>query len=58
MEMLNDIDIKIESMRLDRYYSLSSYVDRFGVAKVHVIPKKNATLRGSWKWKRHNERFC
>ena len=51
MEMLNDTDIKIESMRLDRYYSLPSYVDRFGEAKVYVIPRKNATLRGSWKWK-------
>jgi transposase len=38
-------------MRLDKYYSFPSYVDRFGEAKVYVIPRKNATLRGSWKWK-------
>ena len=52
MRMLEDIDIEIESIRLDRYYSFPSYVDRFGEAKVYVIPRKNSTLRGSWKWKR------
>lgn len=51
MEMLKDIDAKIESIRLDKYYSLPSYVDKFEDAKVYVIPRKNATLRGSWKWK-------
>jgi len=52
MRMLEDIDMEIESIRLDRYYSFPSYVDRFGEAKVYVIPRKNSTLRGSWKWKR------
>ena len=51
MKMLNDIDIKIKSMRLDRYYSLPSYVERFAEAKVYVIPRKNATLISSCKWK-------
>jgi transposase len=51
MEMLKRIDIEIESVRLDKYYSYPSYVDIFGKAKVYVIPKKNATLNGSWKWK-------
>ncbi len=53
LEMLKDTDteIDIESIRLDRYYSFPSYVDRFGDAKVYVIPRKNATLKGSWKWK-------
>lgn len=51
MEMLKHIDIEIDSVRLDKYYSLPSYVDIFGKAKVYVIPRKNATLRGSWKWK-------
>lgn len=51
MEMLKGIDAKIESIRLDKYYSLPSYVDKFEDAKVYVIPRKNATLRGSWKWK-------
>jgi len=57
MEMLKHIDIEIESVRLDKYYSSSSYVDRFGKAKVYVIPKKNATLNGSWKWKDTMEDF-
>lgn len=46
--MLKDSDTEINSVRLDKYYSLPSYVDRFGNAKVYVIPRKNATLRGSW----------
>jgi len=52
MKMLEKINIEIGSIRLDRYYSFPSYVDRFGEAKVYVIPRKNSTLRGSWKWKR------
>jgi len=51
-EMLKTIDVTLKSVRLDKYYSCSTYVSRFGNAKVYVIPKKNATLKGSWKWKR------
>ncbi|RZB30858.1 MAG: hypothetical protein AEth_00812 [Candidatus Argoarchaeum ethanivorans] len=51
MEMLECIDVEVKRVRLDRYYSFPSYVDRFGDAKVYVIPRKNATLHGSWKWK-------
>ena len=50
--LLKNIDVTLESVRLDKYYSCSTYVSRFGNAKVYVIPKKNATLKGSWKWKR------
>ncbi len=57
MEMLKHIDVEIDSVRLDKYYSFPSYVDRFGKAKVYVIPRKNATLRGSWKWKDTMEEF-
>jgi transposase len=57
MEMLKHIDVEIGSFRLDKYYSSSSYVDRFGKAKIYVIPKKNATLNGSWKWKDTMEEF-
>lgn len=52
MKMLEEIDIELKSIRLDKYYSFPSYVDRFEGTKVYVIPRKNATLRGSWKWKR------
>ncbi len=57
MEMIKKIDVKINSIRLDKYYSFSSYVDKFGEAKVYVIPRKNATVRGSWKWKDTMEDF-
>ncbi len=51
MRMLSAIDVTLDTVRLDRYYSSSSCVDSFGDAKVFVIPKSNATLNGSWKWK-------
>jgi transposase len=46
----------IGSIRLDRYYSCQSYVkyieDLFGKGvKIYLIPKKNATIKGTWKWK-------
>jgi transposase len=44
MEMLKHIDIEIESVRLDKYYSYPSYVDRFGKSKVYVIPKKKCNV--------------
>lgn len=52
LAMLKGVGTEIGSIRLDRYYSFPSYVDRFEEADVYVIPRKNATLRGSWKWKR------
>ncbi len=57
MGMLEYIDVEMKSVRLDRYYSFPPYVDRFGEARVYVIPRKNATLRGSWKWKNTMEEF-
>lgn len=52
----------VGSMRLDRYYALQSYVkyieDLFGKdVMVYVIPKKNATIKGSLKWKKVLEGF-
>lgn len=57
MEMLNGTNVEMKSVRLDKYYSFPSYVDRFGEAKVYVIPRKNATVRGSWKWKATMKEF-
>lgn len=52
MRMLSTIGVKIDTVRLDRYYSTPGYVDSFGDAtKVFIIPKSNSTLNGSWKWK-------
>lgn len=51
-EMLQELDLNIESIRLDKYYSCQYYVDKFSKSKVYIIPKKNATIRGSPNWKR------
>ena len=51
MDLLAIMGIHMDSIRLDRYYSSPSYVDKLGDTKVFVIPKKNATLNGSQKWK-------
>ncbi len=50
------------SVRLDRYYSGQSYAalleKKFGEkVTVYLIPKKNATVKGPWKWKRMLHRF-
>ena len=51
MNLLSSMGIEMDSIRLDRYYSSPSYVDKLGDTKVFVIPKKNSTLNGSKKWK-------
>lgn len=56
-QVCDKIEINLDSVRLDKYYSYPSYVDKFGEAKVYIIPKKNATLRGSWKWKKTMKEF-
>ena len=55
-------DVGINSIRLDRYYSVQKHVkfieDEFGrEVRIFIIPKKNATLRGSRKWKDTLEDF-
>ncbi len=51
IRMLASINMEMDSIRLDRYYSFPSYMDNLGNTKVFVIPKKNSTLNGSRKWK-------
>jgi transposase len=52
MAMLSSIDVTIDTVRLDRYYSLPGYADRFGRdTRFFLIPRKNSTLNGSWRWK-------
>ena len=51
IKMLASINVEMDSIRLDRYYSFPSYMDNLGNTKVFVIPKKNSTLNGSKKWK-------
>jgi hypothetical protein len=57
MKMLSTLDVALDTARLDRYYSTPGYVDSLGGAKVFVIPKSNATMNGSWKWKETMKEF-
>lgn len=53
--------IRPDSIRLDRYYSGQGCVklmeEKFGDISIYLIPKKNATIGGSWKWKRMLHEF-
>ena len=52
INFIKTVDVKLKSVRLDKYYSESSYVSLFDKdTEVYVIPKKDATLNGSQKWK-------
>ena len=52
INFIKTVDVKLKSVRLDKYYSESSYVSLFEKdTAVYVIPKKDATLNGSQKWK-------
>lgn len=50
IQMLSRIDVSINSIRLDRYYSFPSYVNQFKESKVYIIPRKNAGLTNGFKW--------
>lgn len=50
MQMLNELEIKIKSIRLDRYYSFPCYVGLFKEAKVYIIPRKNSKLGHGDEW--------
>ena len=50
MQMLSELNIKIKSVRLDKYYSNPCYVDLFPETKVFIIPKKNVKLGHGIHW--------
>ena len=51
--MANAAGVSIRSARLDKYYSYQSITKEFGNdTKLYVIPKRNATIKGSPAWKR------
>ena len=56
IKMMEKTNIKLLSIRLDKYYSCRKYVkmlkEKFGDVKITVLPKSNATVRGCWEWKR------
>ena len=57
MQMLEEYEIKIDSIRLDRYYSNPCYVNLFKESKVYIIPKKNVELGNGTPWLKTMERF-
>lgn len=51
MEMARETDIQINSARLDKYYSSQNITKHFARDTIiYVIPKKNATIKGSREW--------
>lgn len=56
LKMASQFSIDVSNIRLDRYYSGQYYVEitvkELGNVKLTLIPKKNATVKGSWEWKR------
>ncbi|MFW6283176.1 MAG: ISNCY family transposase [Minisyncoccales bacterium] len=50
MEMLNKTGIKINSVRLDRYYSFPVYANQFKNSKVYIIPRKDSKLGHGNHW--------
>lgn len=54
-------EVNIKSIRLDKYFQ-QSYVkyleEKLGKIDFYIIPKSNATVRGSWEWKRMLYRFA
>lgn len=57
MQMLEEYKIKIDSVRLDKYYSNPCYVNLFKESKVYIIPKKNVELGNGTPWLKTMERF-
>ena len=55
MTMAEKLNIAPESLRLDKYYSNQKDVkklhEKFPDITFYLIPKINATVRGTWKWK-------
>lgn len=57
MEMLKQLDIKIKSIRLDRYYSFPCYVKLFPGAKFYMIPRKGSKLGHGEQWLKAMQSF-
>jgi len=55
--MLQALDVKLESIRLDKYYSCQTYFKELENVTVYVLPKANATVKGPWSWKRQMREF-
>ena len=62
IEMLKNINISIESIRLDRYYSGKTLVKNLNQLykgiKCYLIPKKGTIVRGTTAWLDMLSQFC
>jgi len=57
-KMMEEMGISVRSVRLDKYYNNREIVKKFGKnVKIYLIPKSNATIRGSPEWKRMLDNF-
>lgn len=56
IKMIERVDVKLLSIRLDKYYSCQEYVEllreKFCGIRITLLPKSNATVKGDWEWKR------
>lgn len=50
VQMLSELNVKIKSIRLDRYYSFPCYIDLFPESKVYIIPRKGTKLGHGIHW--------
>jgi len=50
LKMFNKTKIELKSIRLDRYYSNPSDVNRFNKSIIYFIPKKNVTMQHGLYW--------
>lgn len=57
LKIIYKSEISIKSIRLDRYYSNVSDVNRFKDSTVYFIPKKNVTLQNGLYWNSRLEDF-
>src|SRR3989338_3327959 len=55
--MLSETGVSMNTMRLDKYYSSPSFVDSLSNIKIYILPKKNASVKGSLKWKSTMEEY-
>jgi transposase len=57
MEMLKELNIKIKSIRLDRYYSFPCYAKLFSGTKFYVIPRTDSKPAGGTVWLKAMQSF-
>lgn len=56
-KMLAEIGVSLDSIRLDKYHSSPACIDKYGETFVYILPKKNASVKGSLKWKKVMEEY-